>query len=146
MIKKTWDGLDVSEEPPYGAVIIIYKIVNGKILYLVLHRAHKGENYEGRWAWGPPSGARFPSENIYTCMARELYEETGLIVNHKELDNKGRDWYIFYGEVPNETNIKLSLEHNKYNWLDFEDAIDICSPEVVKEQLKLVNNIIRERI
>src|SRR5690606_39527961 len=77
-MEKTWDGLPVSREKPYGATVVVYRRVGERYLYLILHRKHEGPDYEGDWAWGPPAGCRLPGEPIDDCACRELWEETGL--------------------------------------------------------------------
>ena len=64
MQNTTWDSKSVSNEPPFGASIIVYRISASSLEFLILHRAHKGVDFEGDWAWTPPAGARFPKENM----------------------------------------------------------------------------------
>ena len=145
---QTWDGLPVSQEPPFGAAAIIYKIVDGEPLYLILHRGHMGTDYEGRWAWGPPAGARLPNEPLNDCLKRELFEETGIRTECIQSDIGNGSWAVFYAEVPCDTEICLSPEHDKYLWVNFEQAIKFSSPEIVIEQItevnKIINNIIEK--
>ena len=77
MNRTTWDGLPVSEEKPYGITAVVFRRVCGTEV-LMLHRAHRGSDYEGEWAWTPPAGARLPGEPVDACARRELREETGL--------------------------------------------------------------------
>ena len=74
----TYDGLPVSREPPHGATVLVLSRGPTEWRYLVLHRAHRGLDLDGDWAWTPPAGARFPNENIAVCAARELREESGV--------------------------------------------------------------------
>ena len=64
MTPATWDGLPVSDTDPRGASVIVYREGKAGLEVLVLHRAHRGPDFEGDWAWTPPSGARQPGENI----------------------------------------------------------------------------------
>ncbi|MBD3861251.1 MULTISPECIES: NUDIX domain-containing protein [Bacillus] len=135
----------MSKVPPFGAAIIIYKLEKNIPYFLILHRKHKGIDYEGRWAWGPPAGARFPGEEIEVCMKRELFEETGLQVDCKELIIAEKSWSLYYGEVDNDVTISLSEEHDRFLWVDFDEAISRCSPEIVKDQIRYIYKLISVR-
>ncbi len=74
----TWDGDVVARERPYGASVLVWRKPEGARQWLILHRKHHGADYEGEWAWTPPSGARRPGEPLDRCAQRELCEETGL--------------------------------------------------------------------
>ena len=77
-MKTTWDGKPVASEAPFGAAIVVYRRGPEGLEFLILHRAYDDADFEGDWAWTPPSGARYPAESIKACAARELVEETGL--------------------------------------------------------------------
>ena len=77
-LRTTWDGLPISEEPPFGATVVVYRHNGARLEILLLHRAHHGPDYVGDWAWTPPAGSRLPDEPIEACARRELLEETGL--------------------------------------------------------------------
>ena len=36
--------------------------------YVLLHRAHHGPEWDGDWAWTPPSGSRKPGEDVGTVV------------------------------------------------------------------------------
>ena len=74
-LERTWDGLPVAREAPYGASVVVRREDSA---YLVLHRAVNGAEYVGDWAWTPPAGSRQPGESVYAATLRELAEETGL--------------------------------------------------------------------
>ena len=145
-ITHTWDGLPVSKDPPFGAAIIVYRQNKNIIEYLILHRALNGPDYEGRWAWGPPSGARQPNETIEECAKRELLEETGLILNLKETSFGDNNWKVYYTEAPMHCVVTLSNEHDKYEWVDYDTAIKKCSPEIVTEQITKVHNFLKSNM
>ena len=62
----TWDGVPIAPDEPHGAAILARRPADGGLHeYLVLHRAHRGPDYEGDWAWTPPSGSRQPGEPVW---------------------------------------------------------------------------------
>lgn len=130
----TWDGLPVSKEPPFGAAVVVYRRRGELLEFLVLHRGHEGADYEGDWAWGTPSGARFPGEDIQRCATRELAEETSLSLLIEPLSCDG-NWYIYRAEAPADAEITLSEEHDRYIWLPLDEAAKIISPEHVRQQI-----------
>ena len=133
----TYDGALVSREPPHGATVVVVSESPGGWRYLILHRAHAGPDFEGDWAWTPPSGARFPGEPIEACAARELAEEAGLAgeIVPVAVD---REWAVFELVVPWETEVQVDgVEHDRFAWLTFEEACRRCLPEAVTDSLRL---------
>lgn len=128
---RTWDGQPVSEEPPHGAMIVVYRCRGGQAEFLLLHRQHHGPDYEGDWAWTPPSGARFPGEAIEQCARRELAEETGLHCTIQRAAAGAVDWPVFVARVPPDTAITISAEHDRYLWLPLDQAADRLAPAAV---------------
>ena len=90
-IRTTWDGLPISDEWPFGATVIVYRVRFAKPEVLLLHRAHYGPDHAGDWAWTPTAASRLPGEPIDQCARRELREETGLEVG-VELTDCGTVW------------------------------------------------------
>ncbi|HEX6593698.1 MAG TPA: NUDIX domain-containing protein [Bacillota bacterium] len=140
-IRKTWDGLDVSEYPPYGVGIVVYKIRDGSIYYLILRRSWK--NQGDNWEWGPPGGARLPGEKIEDCMKRELYEETGLKKSAVLTEIGDKTWFVYCLQIKRGTNIILSSEHDQFMWAPLEKAIEKCSPDLIKRQIKQADEFIK---
>lgn len=139
-ITETWDGKPISKERPYGVTIVVYKKEKDNTKYLVLHRGHKGTGYEGRWAWGPPAGARLPYEDVFDCACRELVEETGLLKLPFDTGFPVQEWKVYSLEVDLNTDIKLSDEHDEYKWVNIEVLEEICLPRLVFEQVSFVKN------
>jgi len=99
--------------------------------YLLLHRAHRGPDYAGDWAWTPPSGARLPGEPVLAGALRELKEEAG--ISSAELlpvDLSGH-WAIFLAEVPAAIQIRLDAEHDRFEWVPEAEALARCKPASV---------------
>jgi 8-oxo-dGTP pyrophosphatase MutT (NUDIX family) len=131
MIDVTWDGLPVAEEPPYGAAVFVWHDGAAERMWLLLHRAHHGPEYEGDWAWTPPSGARLPGESIDACAQRELLEETGVAGNPTPTASGTPDWSAYTLEVRADTPIELDDEHDRYEWVSLDEATHRCLPASV---------------
>ena|SRR5688572_1650857 len=129
MIVRTWDGLPVSPEPPYGATVVVFRqTVDGPEL-LMLHRAHEGPEYEGDWAWTPPAGSRLPGEPIEMCARRELFEEAGLDLDVTRTECGTAEWPVFVVEVPSDTTVTLDAEHDRFEWIPCLAAFERCRPD-----------------
>jgi NUDIX domain-containing protein len=135
-LRTTWDGLFISEEPPHGATVVVFREGPHGREYLVLHRSHVGID-RGDWAWGPPAGARLPGESVESCAARELEEETGLrlAMTPVEFDPM---WASYWAEAAADTVIRLSVEHDRFEWVGLDEAIRRCQPAIVSEQFAML--------
>jgi 8-oxo-dGTP pyrophosphatase MutT (NUDIX family) len=96
-----------------------------------LHRAHNGPEYEGDWAWTPPSGARLPGEEIEECARRELFEETGLRLEISPTALGTDGWAIFVAEAQAGCDVVLDAEHDRSLWTSSDDAGSRCLPDHV---------------
>jgi 8-oxo-dGTP pyrophosphatase MutT (NUDIX family) len=134
--RTTWDGLFISEEPPHGATVVVFRRTGDRTEYLVLRRAldHGGD---GDWAWGPPAGARLPGEDVDACARRELEEETGLRLT---LHSVAHDpaWASYWAEAPAGATVMLSEEHDAFEWVDRAEAARRCQPAIVSEQFEVL--------
>ena len=45
VMKTTWDGVAVSQDPPSGASVVVYRRAGRSVEYLLLHRAHSGPQF-----------------------------------------------------------------------------------------------------
>lgn len=135
---KTWDGQPVSQEPPHGASVIVYRQKDGAYEFLVLHRAHSGPDYEGEWAWTPPAGARLPGEAIEECAARELKEEAGLSVAATLTSFGSESWYVYVAKAASGALVELDAEHDRFEWLPAEIAAARCLPDMVGDSVQAV--------
>lgn len=137
-IQRTWDGQAISPEPPYGAMVVVIRR-QPEVSVLLLHRAHHGLNYEGDWAWTPPSGARQPKEPIDAAASRELREEAGLILPAKPVPCGSEDWAVYLVEAGLQDRIQLiDPEHDRFIWLSPKDALARVAPDVVRDSLACV--------
>lgn len=142
--ERTWDGQPVTKEPPFGATVVVYRWANGQPEFLVLHRGHAGADFEGDWAWGPPSGCRYPGEPVDHCALRELTEETGLRLLPHRVETESNDWYVYLAESLASPEIQLSAEHDRHLWLEAARAVARVSPEIVRAQLVTAARRLRE--
>ena len=134
----TWDGLPITPEPPYGASVVVWRRSERGLEWLILHRHHHGPDYEGDWAWGPPSGARMPGEPVEECASRELREEVGLDLACVQTSCGSADWVVFAAEAPTDASIVLSPEHDAFLWVPLEEAVPRCLPALVGESFRAV--------
>jgi 8-oxo-dGTP pyrophosphatase MutT (NUDIX family) len=132
----TWDGLPVSPTPPFGAMIVVYRREQQGIEFLILHRGHNGATYEGEWAWTPPSGARLPNEPVDSCARRELLEETGLVLDLRATGEGLDGWTVYLAEADSTHTVILDAEHDRYEWVTLDVALERCLPSAVGDSLR----------
>lgn len=131
----TWDGLPVSEEPPHGCSVVVFRHLGDEVQLLMLHRHHNGADYEGDWAWTTPAGSRLPGEPVDDCAQRELFEETGLALSIHPTSCGSSDWPVYWAEAPHDAAIIADLEHDRHEWLPPDEALRRCLPEHVRDTL-----------
>lgn len=135
---RTWDGQPIAPESPFGATVVVYRRMDAGVEYLLLHRAHEGPEYEGDWAWTPPSGARHPGEPIDGCAARELFEEAGLRADIRMVSAATAEWAVFVAEVPADALFTLhDVEHDRFEWVWIDEALARCKPRTVADGVAL---------
>jgi 8-oxo-dGTP pyrophosphatase MutT (NUDIX family) len=137
-IRTTWDGLPISDEPPFGATVVVYRVRGAKPEVLLLHRAHHGADYAGDWAWTPPAGSRLPGEPIDHCARRELREETGLEPGVELTDCGTAEWPHYVARVPVDAAVVLDAEHDRFEWVVADEAAERCLPDLSRVPLRAV--------
>src|SRR5207244_4189438 len=141
----TWDGLEISSEPPFGASVVVVRGGDAGTEVLLLHRAHHGPDYVGNWAWTPPAGARLPGEPIATCAARELREETGLSLPVVPTTCGTAEWPVYLAEASDDASVILDAEHDRFEWVAAGQASARCLPETVARALDAAIQLFVER-
>ena len=137
-VERTWDGLPVAGEPPFAAAVIVWREGDAGREFLVLHRlAPGGPEYEGPWAWTPPSGARLPREEPDEAARRELHEETGLTLEPVRVRGASvsEEVAVYVAQASPAAAVLLDAEHDRFAWLSLEAARERCLPPVVAEGL-----------
>ena len=136
----TWDEQPVARDKPYGCSVVVWRRVAGAREYLILHRRAAGPpDYEGNWAWTPPSGARRPGENLDESARRELREETGLELPLNATDLGSEEWVVFWAEAPTDAEVVLDAEHDRFLWVAAEEAALVCLPALVGHSVSAVD-------
>jgi 8-oxo-dGTP pyrophosphatase MutT (NUDIX family) len=120
--------------PPNGAVIVVYRIRDGILEFLLLHRSYFGSEFLGDWAWGPPSGTRHDTESIDACAERELLEETGFQLSVQRTLAGSDMWWVYVAEASPDRDPVMSDEHDRYVWLQSDTAEQLISPTIVRDQ------------
>lgn len=140
-----------------SAGIIIYKRIkdrDGKVetKYLLL--------YQGKGYWNFPKGKLEQEERSFEAAIRETGEETGILPrnlrmerNFKESDrfiyqragNKIFKIVVFYLAQTNQSEIRLSYEHEGYGWFTFKDATKILKHQNIRLILKKANDYLRRK-
>lgn len=144
MSETTWDGLPIADEDPRGCVVVVRRSDDR---FLALHRASKGVDHEGDWAWTSPGGGCMPGEPIYLAALRELAEEAGLSeLDVWAVDLSGRA-AVFAVDVAEEIAIELvDREHDRYEWLPAAQAVRRMLPARVAAQVRRVAAIPRVEV
>jgi bis(5'-nucleosidyl)-tetraphosphatase len=133
----------------YSAGIIVYRIENEHIQYLLLQYS------AGHWDFA--KGKIEAGETKEDAALRELYEESGLSTKiqpgfeenfsyifhdyDKQLTQK--TVYFFVGKVIDD-NVVLSREHIDYIWLPYKDALQKLTYNNAKSVLKKANGFLKK--
>lgn len=135
-----------------SAGIVIFRNEKNQIKYLFLYKKSSGRYRE---SWNFPKGNIEENEKEQDAAIRETKEETGIseikmIEGFKEkisyrYRKKGKmvfkEVVYFLGET-NEKKIKVSHEHDSYEWLIFEDALIRASYPNSRKILKKVDEFL----
>jgi len=136
-VRRTWDGLAIADEHPYGSSVVVRRRRGDHLDYLLLHRNANGPDYEGDWAWTSPAGARQPGEAVYPGVLRELAEEAGLTALAPWAVDLSARWCVFAVDVEPATSIDLvDPEHDRYEWLSSEECLRrVLPPSIAEAQI-----------
>ena len=111
--------------------IIVFKIVNDKILFLLLKR-----NKQKGGFWQPITGGVHDGESLADAVKRELLEEIGIKdyiriynkIHYFEFDTDKLETlkeYVFGVQIADDTTSKLSPEHTNMKWCTIEKALEL---------------------
>lgn len=114
-----------------GAAVVVWRRGEHGPEVLLLHQSVRGLDYDGDWAWSSPGGSLDPGETLEECAARELLEETGLDLPISRVATAGLPIELFTCEARLEHVVALSEEHDRYEWVSFDEACQRCRPEKI---------------
>lgn len=125
----TWDGLHIAGDRPQGSAVVVRRWAPAGWEYLLLHRAAKGPDFTGDWAWTSPAGCRQPGEAVYPAALRELGEEAGLTGLVPWAVDLSAGWAVFAVTVPPDAGVVLlDPEHDRFEWLAAAAALARVAP------------------
>ena len=118
-------------------VIIKY---DGKILLLLRSVGWK-TGY-----WGPPGGIADENEDPKDTAIREVFEETGLVIEKEDLrflksktkSDFGMVWFYIVEKFTGD--IELSWEHDAYKWIDI-DNLEEYDITLTPEEVALIRKV-----
>lgn len=152
-----------NQQSEYSAGIIIYRLSltqNSEIEYLLLHKSR--EQY-----WNFAKGRRESGEDLLTTALREVHEETGIESRYLAVQPDFLEQYTYsfvaqYGERKDQTiakedffylaqlegnvDIRLSDEHDAYEWCTYERALELFEYPTLTALLKKAHRVILENI
>lgn len=137
-----------------SAGAVLFKRSN-EIKYLLLYReAH--DHYKANWDL--PKG-NVEQEDSVSAIRREIREETGLegvkILNgfkerikffYRKGDLLINKEVIFLLAETGETNVKLSLEHQDYKWVNLDEAVKLMKYKNYQELFRKAEEFIKKHV
>lgn len=134
-----------------SAGAVVFRKEKGKIYYLILH-------YD-LGHWGFPKGQIEKGEKPKETAKREIKEETGLekIKFLAKFKEEIKYFYTFQGKrifkivifflaQTNQKKVRISWEHQGYQWLSFEKAKKMLSFKNSREVLKKANQFLKKNL
>jgi 8-oxo-dGTP pyrophosphatase MutT (NUDIX family) len=144
-----WVRVDVTDPPiadawrQAGTAVVVWRRAAGGPEVLLLHQSVRGPEYDGDWAWSSPGGSLEPGETSEACAVRELLEETGLDLPLTRVTAADLPIALFTCEARDDHEIVLSDEHDRFEWVPFDDAVARCRPEKVVVTLEAARRSLR---
>lgn len=125
----------------------IFKIIEGKPVFLALKRAENERVYPGLWQ--PVTGKVNKNEKGYRAAIREVREETGLIPENFWVVPTVNSYYsyrgdfvnmipVFAAQVKRDSNVVLCDEHCDYKWVNPEEAKRIYAWDGQKHSVEII--------
>lgn len=126
---------------PQVEVSAIYVIFHNNLLLLKL-----SANKKEAGAWGVPAGKLEKEESCLICAKRELAEETGIDLSENSFREQGKLYirkpeidYVYHLLSVNlecKPKIHLSQEHDAYQWVSRQEALNMPLMKGGKEALE----------
>lgn len=124
-----------------------------KVEYLVIKRSDHEDIYPG--IWQVVTGMIEPDESAQEAALRELHEEAGLrpaefyclpyVASFFSIRrNQVQHVPVFAALVEENVTVTLSEEHSEYQWVSFEDAIQILPFPSHKDGTKVMKDYVIE--
>jgi dATP pyrophosphohydrolase len=132
--------------------IIVFKIVNKQILFLLLKRNLLRGDF-----WQPVTGGVHENEPLPEAAQRELKEETGITdylniyndVYYFEFQSEGYGIlkeYVFGVKITPETTIQLSSEHTDMKWCNLGEALSLLKYESNRVAFQKLYSLIENQL
>ncbi len=130
--------------------VIVFKIVDNKILFLLLKRTPERGGF-----WQPITGGVHENEPLLGAVQRELKEETGITnyikiysdVYYFEFQSEGYGIlkeYVFGVQIAPETIVKISTEHTGMKWCDLQESLSLLKYESNKVAFQKLYALIKK--
>jgi 8-oxo-dGTP pyrophosphatase MutT (NUDIX family) len=119
-----------------GVAVVVWRR-SPEVEVLLLHRSLFGAEYDQDWAWMTPGGGRRAGEHPQDAAERELFEEIGLalrcepVILSADAVPADVDVAVFVAEAREDAEVRLSGEHDRYEWVRLEDLVR-CLPAWVR--------------
>mgnify|MGYP004417265662 CR=1 FL=1 len=120
-------------------------IENSNNQYLFLRRSSEVSTDTGETSWDIPGGRIDPGEALLDALKREIEEETGYIITttpkliaSQDIFVSAKDLHVVrltYTVHEDVSDIKLSDEHDAYQWVDTAEAKTINTEPYLAEVL-----------
>lgn len=127
--------------------IIVFKIIDGEILFLLLKRNEQKGGF-----WQPVTGGVHCQESLTQAVRRELKEETGVDEPLRIIDDVYYfefntrygllKEYVFGAEVIAGANVKISPEHTEMKWCVLDDSLALLKYESNKTGFKKLYSLL----
>uniref|UniRef100_A0A7E4VFH2 Bis(5'-nucleosyl)-tetraphosphatase [asymmetrical] n=1 Tax=Panagrellus redivivus TaxID=6233 RepID=A0A7E4VFH2_PANRE len=135
-----------------AAGLVVYREANGIIEYLLLQASYPPHH------WTPPKGHVDPGEDEWTAALRETKEEAGILpdqlsidkgfnyVQHYDVKGKPKSVAYWLAKLIVPFEVVLSHEHQKMNWFNLKDSIEITNYKEMEQMLRAADDYIQKKL